>query len=113
MSDQLAGVARFEILAFLAATAAIVFYKGLTGGPGLASLLSGTSGGPIHSERLILLLVTLFGAAQYLSQIAQSTGKSLPDVPAALLAAVAASSGVYLGGKQFRQPSAGDGAPPS
>lgn len=102
MSDLLAAVARLEIFALLGAFAAIVLYKGLVRGPGLGSLLTGKSRGPIHSERLVVLILTLFGAAQYLSQIVQTGGKYLPDVSAALLGLLGASQGVYLGAKQFR-----------
>ena len=109
MGDQLAAVARVEILILLGAMAILVFYKGMILGPGLASVLTDNPGGPIQSERLVLFLVTLFGAGQYLSQIAQSDGNSLPEVPVALLALFGASNGVYLGAKQFRQPPAPGG----
>jgi|SRR5579862_2066059 len=101
MSEQLAVIAHLEILGFLGLLATIVFYKGLVSGPGLASLLTSTNGGPIHSERLVLLLFTVFSAGQYFTEIVHAGG-TLPDIPAALLGLISASNGVYLGAKQFR-----------
>ena len=114
MGEQLAAFARLEILFIIGAMAVAVFYKGIVHGQPLASLLAGTPGGPLHAERVVLLLATLFGAGQFLSQIIHGDGAALPEVPAGLLAFFAASSGVYLGAKQFRQtPAGGGGAPPS
>lgn len=103
MGIELAAIARGEALAFIGALALIVFYRGIVRGPPLASLFTGTPGGPIQSERLVLLLATLFAAGHYLSQLVTSTGAALPEVPASVLALIGASSGVYLGSKQFRQ----------
>ena len=109
MGGQLATFARLEILLIIGAMAVVAFYKGIVHGQPLASLLAGSPGGPLQAERVVLLLATLFGAGQYLSQLMYSDGAALPEVPAGLLALFAASSGVYLGAKQFRQTTVGGG----
>jgi hypothetical protein len=83
----------------------VVVWKITTGEISLAYLLSvkNAAGRWEYSPaRLQLLLFTLAVAASYLQGvIANPKGASLPDMPPSVLAVLAGSQAVYLGGKAF------------
>ena|SRR5215469_16739155 len=82
--------------AWLTALAACIGYRILTGAISLNGLLT-MDGSRFSPERLQLLLVTGSLLAYYVTAAINS--KSMPSVPTEWLALLAASHGVYLGGK--------------
>jgi len=85
----------------------IVFWKLLTGGIGLSQLLEGDIRDPnspggystqVSAGRAQSLLITLFVALYYLSQVIHNP-KEFPRLPGGLIEALAGSQAVYLGGK--------------
>jgi hypothetical protein len=82
--------------------AAVVLWKLLTGSISLAGLLDSFDGGKRSSSpgRMQLLLFTLVAAGQYLVAVWKNpVAGSLPPVPQEVLAMVAGSQVLYLGGK--------------
>lgn len=99
---ELRHFARYGALGLIASFAGIAGWKLLAGGISLDGLLDSSSGGRARSSpaRLQLLLITLVAAIQYVSTVLHDpTASSLPPVPQSMLAIVAGSQGVYLGGK--------------
>ena len=84
---------------FIAALAAIVAYRLLTGGINVTNLLGrkGASTAPVSPERVQLLISTLVAGAMYLSEAIDLRGlHRMPDVSTSTLALVGASHGTYL-----------------
>jgi hypothetical protein len=82
--------------AWLAASAAIVAYRILTGRISLNGLIT-IDGSRFSPERLQLILITIGILASY-TESALST-KSMPALPSEFVAVFAASQVLYLGGK--------------
>jgi hypothetical protein len=101
--DQLATLARWEGLGFVAALAAIIVLKILTGSISLNGLLTGDrkDGTQYFSAgRSQLLLITIFAAANYIRQVIVAPSMtSLPDIPVGTLEMLGASQLFYLAGK--------------
>ena len=111
--ETLVAVIRIEVWVLLLGLAALVGYQMLTGQINTAGLLrdkgnnlaaqAGEPGtGELSPGRIQLLLLTLFGAASYLSLVAKSVAadeNALPAVPEELLLLFGGSHLVYLGGK--------------
>jgi hypothetical protein len=86
----------------VAGFAAVVLWKLLTGAISLTGLLDSFEGGKRSSSpaRMQLLLFTLVSAGQYLLDVWKNpTVDALPAVPQPVLAMVAGSQALYLGGK--------------
>lgn len=94
-------------LILLAGFFGIVFWKLATGGIVLDELLEGDIRDPdstdgsssyVSAARVQSLLITLFAALFYLVQVIQNP-TAFPALPNGLIAAVAGSHALYLGGK--------------
>lgn len=100
---ELRHLAEYAALGLIAGFACVAAWKLLTGGISLDGLLdSFDNGGRGRSSpaRLQLLFTTLVAAGQYLAAVLHNPGaSSLPPVPQPLLAIVAGSHVLYLGGK--------------
>ncbi len=97
---SVADATSFVIAAFLAALAAGVGIRLLTGGINTRGLFHGRRRGGrayFSPERVQLLAVTLWTAANYVTDALRV--HSLPDVPPATLALLGGSHAIYLGGK--------------
>jgi hypothetical protein len=95
-------LARYAALLLISGFALVVGWRLLNGGIRTDGLLDSFEGGKRRSSpgRLQLLLFTAVAAGQYLSAVIQNpAAPSLPAPPQALLAALAGSQAVYLGGK--------------
>jgi len=82
--------------------AVVILWKVLTGTISLDGLLDSSDGGKRSSSpvRMQFLLFTLVAAGQYLVAAWKNpTTDSLPPVPQQVLAMVAGSQAIYLGGK--------------
>jgi hypothetical protein len=94
---------RYAALALTAAYALLIAWKLYTRDIPLDGLLKSVdNSGKVRSSpgRLQLLLFTLVVAGQYLASVWKNPGAaSLPPVPPTILAVVAGSHAVYLGGK--------------
>lgn len=95
--------ARYCAEGFLIVLAAIIGVRLLTGGINTRGLLDGKSGagrGSISPARVQLLISTLAAAGTYLGRAFahRQTGR-MPDVPDAMLVAVAGSHALYLASK--------------
>jgi len=99
--------AQWAFLAELCGFFAIVFWKLLTGSISLSQLLEGDVRDPksdtgyssnVSPGRIQTLLITLFAAGYCLTQTLRDP-THLPEISNGLLAAVATSHVVYLGGK--------------
>ena len=95
---------RMELAAFVFGLAAIIAYQLLTGRINLSGLFDQVDpASQAHSfspARVQLLIMTLFGAGYFLSQILEDPSH-LPDLPEALLAIQGGSGALYLGFKAF------------
>ena len=97
-------LAQWEGFLLLGGFVAIVFWKLATQSISLNQLLEGDIRGKDGYEtytsagRAQSLLITLFAALYYLLQIIHNP-KEFPSLPAGLVAALAGSQAVYLGGK--------------
>ena len=95
-------LARYAALLLIAGFGLVVGWKLLTGGIVTDGLLASFADGKRRSSpgRLQLLLFTIVAAVQYLSAVwRNSSAESLPAPPQELLAVLAGSQAVYLGGK--------------
>lgn len=93
---SIARVLQFELLGFLFALAAVVFYQMLTGAINTSGLLAQKDGtGQTSPERIQLLLATLAAAASYLTEVAKNTSGTMPDVSRNWLYLMGGSSGLY------------------
>lgn len=99
---------RLEVILFLGGLAVIIAYRLLTGGINTKYLLYGKQkdGSKYFSpERVQLLLITLWTAAAYLTQVAHplpgADPTKLPDIPAKTLALLGGGHAIYLGGKAY------------
>lgn len=101
--EQIATLARWGALGFIAALAAIVFLKILVGSISLNGLLTGDRGNGTEYfsvGRTQLLLSTVIAAVSYLRQVASAPSlTSLPDISANTLAMLGGSQLLYLVGK--------------
>jgi hypothetical protein len=99
----LSQLARYAALALTAAYALVIAWKLYTGEISLDGLLKSFDDrgkGRSSPGRLQLLIFTLVVAAQYLASVWKNPGAaSLPTVSPTVLAALAGSHAVYLGGK--------------
>jgi hypothetical protein len=93
----------WALVAWLGAMAALVGYRLLWGGRPLLGLLS-NEGRSVDPERVQALLVVLFVAGAYIvtAMGADHSSRTMPDLPEGLLALLAGSEGLYLGGKLAR-----------
>lgn len=95
------------LLVWLAALAAMILYKMLTGEIRLTGLLA-ADGTPLSAERVQLLIGTLAALGGYAltvleaSRAAPDTLSRLPDVPTSLLVLFGGSNTFYLASKFFR-----------
>lgn len=94
--DTIASALDIEVMVFLYAMAAIVAVKLLTGGIPTVGLLTrkDESGAP-SATRVQLLIVTIAGAAYYLSKVSTNTTRQLPDINPDLLYGFGGSAGLY------------------
>jgi hypothetical protein len=94
-------VLKWYMIGWLAAVAALVAYRILTGRIALDGLFT-MDGNRFSPERMQLLLVTVGALAIYASEALAApviTTKALPPVPEGLLAILTGSHVLYLGGK--------------
>ncbi|MBL6934442.1 MAG: hypothetical protein ISR48_03440 [Alphaproteobacteria bacterium] len=101
---QMIDVLTFEIWFLIAALAAIVVFKMLSGGINTKGLLCDKQTGTVSPARVQLLLFTVMGAVAYLTQTVgqvQAGGHGFPEVPPELLWLVGGSQALYLGGKSY------------
>jgi hypothetical protein len=93
------------LIAWLAAIAAIVGYRLLTGGITTDGLLS-TRGGGVDPERVQMLMGAIAGAIYYandsLSLLGTENIRHLPDPSTLVLSLLGGSQLLYLGGKFAR-----------
>jgi hypothetical protein len=95
-------LARYAAWILLGGFALAIGYRLLMGGIETDGLLDSFDGKKRRSSpgRLQLLLFTIVAAGQYLAAVMKNpAAPSLPAPPQALLAALAGSQAVYLGGK--------------
>ena len=98
-----ARLASWEGFILLCGIFGIIFWRMFTGAISLKYLLYGDQADPrnptfISPARTQLLLFTIYVAGYYLLQVIHDP-TALPQVPDALLVALAGSQAVYLGGK--------------
>jgi len=100
-------VAQWVIFAELLGFFAIVFWKLITGSVPLSQLLDGDIRDPqsdtgfsssVSPARTQMLLITLFTAIYCLAQTLHNP-RRFPEIPNTLLAVLAGSQSLYLGGK--------------
>ena len=85
-----------EVLAFLYALAATTFFHILTRRIQSAGLFSqGGAAGQVSPGRVQLLLATIATSATYLTQVANSTNGTMPDVNVNWLYVFGGSGGIY------------------
>lgn len=92
--------ARYEFEFLLAAFAAVIVYKFLSGGIIMRGLLcekTSTGRGPVSAARVQLLLVTLAMAFYILSEVIQT--RTFPDIPTRFLVILGGSHSIFLGAK--------------
>lgn len=92
--------ARYEFGFLLAAFAAVLVYKFLSGGITMRGLLCEKTSdglGPISASRVQLLLVTLAMAFYILSQVIET--RTFPDIPTKFLVILGGSHSIFLGAK--------------
>ena len=101
--DALVSFARWEMMILLGGLMLAVVYKLFTGGIDMSGLLTvkgGSDDQSFSSSRAQMLISTVVAAMYYLLQVIDNpTAKSLPDVPATLVAILGGSHAIYLGGK--------------
>jgi hypothetical protein len=91
---------RWHVSLFLVLLVLVIAYQMLTGRIRLKGLMRDKTTGQLSPGRVQLFAVTLMGAGGYLVKVLTAHSEaSLPPVPADLLGAVGASSGIYLLGK--------------
>ncbi|MBL8222280.1 MAG: hypothetical protein JNL62_23795 [Bryobacterales bacterium] len=78
--------------------AAAVAYRLLTGGIHIRGLLLDSEGAGHSPARLQLLLLTVFGAMQYLAMVAKDPSR-LPEPSQELLLLIGGSHAVFMGSK--------------
>ena len=90
----------------LAALAAIVGYRMLTGRIVVAGILRDKERGEISPVRVQMLLFTLVGAAAYFSLVVEAIANgasALPKAPEMLLLLMGGSQATYLAGKSYQK----------
>lgn len=96
-------LARYGAVLLVSGFAAVIAWKIAVGDISLDGLLdsSGPRGSRVYSPaRLQLLIATVVVSAQYLSAVARNPHRdSLPALPDAMIAVLASSNAIYLGGK--------------
>jgi hypothetical protein len=101
--EQLATLARWEMMAVLICIAGTIVYKIAAGTISLKGLLTGErrDGNQYFSPgRAQLLLVTLIMAGLYVKRVAANPSiTSLPEIPSAMVAVLATSQAFYLADK--------------
>jgi hypothetical protein len=92
----------WEMTVLLAGFFGIIFWKILTGGINLQSLLYGDDqqGTSFSPGRAQMLMVTLIVAVQYLTQVISNPTK-FPAIPDFWVVALGGSHAVYLGAKAY------------
>jgi hypothetical protein len=93
-------IVRYEFGILLAAFAAILVYKCLTGGIDMRGLLcekTKTGVGPVSASRVQLLLMTMAMAGYILSQVVES--RTFPEIETKWLVLLGGSHSVFLGAK--------------
>ncbi len=95
-------LARYTALLLISGFALVVAWKLISGGIVTDGLLRTSEGGKRQSSpgRQQLLLFTIIAALQYLGTVWKNpSAESLPAPPQGMLAVLAGSQAVYLGGK--------------
>jgi predicted secreted protein len=104
-------IVAIALIVWLAAIAAIVGYRMLTGEIETDGLLSSNPDEPIDPERVAMLVGTIAAAAYYaftaLSSLGNGPVTSLPDVPDLTLELLGGSQILYLTGKLARRIASG------
>jgi hypothetical protein len=91
-----AHILHLEVLAFLYALGATVFYQILTNRIRVAGLFSQKdAAGQTSPGRIQLLLATIAASASYLAQVANTTNGKMPDVDVNWLYLFGGSSSIY------------------
>ena len=92
-----------QLSAFAYGLAVIVLFQLLTGRINMQGLLGAKDGlTNVSPERVQLLVLTISAGIAYISQISNSNGTTLPDVPNTWLYLFGGSSSVYAAGKLWR-----------
>jgi len=91
----------YFMLAWLAAVAALIAYRLLTGGINTRGLLTDGTTGRLSPERLQLLLATLASVAVFAQD--SLANQTFMDPSAYMLSGVAGSQGLYVVGKLIRR----------
>lgn len=103
--STVAQATQYSVFGFLAALAAIISVRLLTGSINTSGLLhskSPTGQESISPARVQLLLFTLATAGTYLSQALNARGSlRMPDVPQNTIVALGGSHALYLGTKAY------------
>lgn len=103
--NSLLKTGEFAGLALMLAFLAIILWRIVSGEISLDGLLDSKAAGaaPSYSpERAQLLVFTLFVAGKYLLAVFQNPNRnSLPDLPPEVVAVLAGSQAIYLGGKAW------------
>lgn len=97
-------IAKWEVILFLSALAAIIGFRLLTGQINTQYLFYGLRGDGTRyfsPGRVQLLVATFSIAFQYLVGAAQAPPGQLPDLPAGSLQLLGLSNAIYLGGKSW------------
>ncbi len=95
-------ILHFELLGFLYLLAAVVVLQIAMRRINLDGLITHKDGSnQVSPERIQLLLATIAASATYFSQVASSTGGTLPDVSSQWLYLLGGSSGIYVAGKAW------------
>lgn len=106
-----ASASAWFVSAWLAALAALIGYRLLSGGIAMGGMFSTHGAGTVDPERVQLLIATFLGAAYYARSAATAAGDAaltaIPDIPADVLAVIVGSQFLYLGGKLGRRLGAG------
>ena len=90
---------RWSLLIFMAGLAVCITALLLTGRIRMLGVLSDKRTGALSPARVQSLVITLAGAATYLSMSLTETTGRLPDPPDWLLAALGGSHALFLGAK--------------
>lgn len=104
---ELGQTIEIALRAWLGVTGAVVLWKILIVDGQLNGLLTTVAGRAAEPERAQLLVVALGGLATYLTACVQAvahpeTAHALPNPPSELIAVLAASQAIYMGGKIAR-----------
>jgi len=95
-------ILHLEVLVFLYALAATVFFQVLTRRINPAGLFSQKgAAGQLSPGRVQLLLATIAASATYLTQVANATNGKMPDVDVNWLYVFGGSGGIYALGKAW------------